>query len=79
LTKPVVSPRPYVRVLERNHAVEELHERDLDPVGVHEVGELDADGPRPRDDDAGGQAILQDLRLVGHDALGELRPREQPA
>ena len=58
-----------VGVLGRDHPVEELHDRHVDAEVLHHVGELDADGAGPGDDDRAGQLVGEDLLLVGHDPL----------
>ena len=67
-----------VGVLGGHHPVEELDDRHVDAEVLHHVGELDADRAGAGDDDRAGQVLVEDLLLVGHDALAERRARDQP-
>jgi len=54
----------HLLVLHRHHAVQELDDGHVHAVAAHHVAELDADGARTGDDDAGRQFGRQDLLLV---------------
>ena len=66
-----------VLVLHRQHALEELDDRDLDAVVDEDEGELHADRAGADDDDRLRQVAGEDLLLVRHDVAAELDAGQQ--
>src|SRR5690606_31234989 len=64
-------------IFERQDAVEEFDQRDLDAVTGVDVSELDANRPRPGDNDRLRQRVAHDLLLISDDPLAKLRSGQQ--